>query len=278
MVRLALACLAVFASACPERVFAAQEHSHDRAYWLELRARQFEVPQGKPILPLALEATRLLGSTDPQLRDAVGYEALERWIYRTPRLSPSELDTVRETLSTNARRGLGKTASDDLYLRSFSVLVLSVVAAADLKQSFLDQARFDGLVDLALDALAQERDLRGYTDKGWAHATAHCADLLKFLSRSPRLQPAQQVRIVTGIAERLRSAGIVFVWGEDARLAAALTSRATLRCRPCAIRELVWAPYARPSGSVEQSARSAQIRRRPRPAQCAERALGQPRG
>ena len=226
MARLAaLACLAmVLTLLLAQRAVAAEQPSHDRAYWLELRARQFEVPQSKPILPLALEATRLLGSTDPQLRDAVAYEALEMWIYRNPRLSPSELDTVREALSANARRGLGKTGGDDLYLRSFSVLVLSVVAAADLKQSFLDQSQFDALVDLALDALAQERDLRGYTDKGWAHATAHCADLLKFLSRSPKLQAAQQARIVAGIAERLRSAGLVFVWGEDARLAAALTS------------------------------------------------------
>ncbi|HEY6356511.1 MAG TPA: DUF2785 domain-containing protein, partial [Burkholderiaceae bacterium] len=72
-----------------------------------------------------------------------------------------------------------------------------------------------------------ERDLRGYVPgKGWGHATAHSADLLKFLSRSPRLRPAQQARIVNAIAERLRSAGQVFVWGEDARLAAALTSLA----------------------------------------------------
>jgi hypothetical protein len=61
-------------------------------------------------------------------------------------------------------------------------------------------------------------------EKGWGHATAHCADLLKFLARSPRLRTVQQRQIVVVIAERTRSAGQVFVWGEDARLAAALAS------------------------------------------------------
>lgn len=201
--------------------------SHPRDFWLQLRAKEFALPQGQPALPLALEAAQLLGSTDPQLRDGVAYEALETWIYGRPALTPAELGTVREALVTNARKGLGQATGDELYLRSFSILVLSVVAAGDLKQPLIDAQHFDELVDLSLAELAHERDLRGYTaDKGWGHATAHCADLLKFLSRSPRLRPEQQLRIVAGIEGRLRSAGIVFVWGEDARLAAALASLA----------------------------------------------------
>jgi len=62
--------------------------------------------------------------------------------------------------------------------------------------------------------------------KGWGHATAHCADLMKFLARSHWLRTEQQPRIVDAVAGRLRSAGLVFVWGEDARLAAALTALA----------------------------------------------------
>ena len=67
--------------------------------------------------------------------------------------------------------------------------------------------------------------MRGYVPgKGWGHATAHCADLLKFLARSHWLGAEQQSRMINAIAERLRSAEQVFVWGEDARLAAALTA------------------------------------------------------
>jgi hypothetical protein len=201
---------------------------HDRAFWVGLRAAGFTLPKDAPVLPLALEATTLLGSTDPELRDDIAYSAIETWVYRQQRLDAAGLERLRGTLTANARRGLGEGASDGLFLRSFSLLALSALAAEDLKRPFLDAQRFESLIDLAIDELAHERDLRGYVPgKGWGHATAHCADLLKFLARSERLQVPQQTRIVNAIAERLRSAGLVFVWGEDARLAAALTAIAT---------------------------------------------------
>jgi Protein of unknown function (DUF2785) len=200
---------------------------HNKAFWLALRADGFKLPARESALPLALEAAALLGSTDPALRDAVAYEALATWIYEERRLEAGELERLRATLAANAKRGLGEAEGDGLFLRSFSTRALSVLAAADLKQPFLDPQQFDGLVELGIEGLAGERDLRGYVPgKGWGHATAHSADLLKFLSRSPRLRREQQARIVNAIAERLRSAGQVFVWGEDARLAAALTSLA----------------------------------------------------
>lgn len=206
-------------------VAAAGPAAHGRDYWLALRAHKFLAAPAEPLLPLALEATRLLGSTDPVLRDEVGYESLVAWIYTEPRLTPAELDAVRAELVANATRGLGEAGSDGLFLRSFSLLALSVMAAADLRQPLLSPADFDALLELGTTVLARERDLRGYVPgKGWGHATAHGADLLRFLARSGHLAPAQQARIVEAIAGRLQSAGLVFVWGEDERLAAALAS------------------------------------------------------
>lgn len=203
----------------------AQSAVHDRAFWLGLRSAGFRPPQGEATLPLALEAAALLSSTDPELRDDIAYEAIETWVFREQRLDAAELNQLRATLSANARRGLGEAPGDGLFLRSFSTLSLAVLAAEDLKRPFLDSQQFDGLVDLGIEELGSERDLRGYVPgKGWGHATAHCADLLKFLARSHWLRPEQQSRMTNAIAGRLRSAGQVFVWGEDARLAAALTA------------------------------------------------------
>ena len=211
-------CLGAVPHACPAA-------AHDRAYWVELRGHEFHTGPGEPVEPLALEAAGLLGSTDPQLRDAIAYEALAAWIYRDHSLSSSELRALFQVLLTNARAGLGGGESDTLFLRSFSTLSLALFAASDLHQPTLDPRQFDALVDLGTQALTDEHDLRGYVpEKGWGHATAHAADLLKFLARSPRLRPEQQRQIVIVIAERTRSAGQVFVWGEDARLAAALAS------------------------------------------------------
>ena len=198
---------------------------HDRAFWVALRGHEFRTVPPESVAALALEAATLLGSTDPQLRDAIGYEALAAWVYRDHALSAPELHALFQVLLRNARQGLGGGEDDTLFLRSFSILALTLFAASDLHQPTLDTTQFDALVELGAQALATERDLRGYVpDKGWGHATAHCADLLKFLARSAHLRPAQQRQLVEAIATRTRSAGQVFVWGEDARLAAALAA------------------------------------------------------
>jgi hypothetical protein len=135
------------------------------------------------------------------------------------------MEVLRTELIRRARVGLGEGADDRVFGRSFAVLGLSLLAAEDLRRPFLSRAAFVELLNIGLTALARERDLRGYVEgKGWAHATAHAADLLKFLARNSKLIPSEGDRVVAGIADRLRTAGQVFVWGEDSRLAAALGS------------------------------------------------------
>src|SRR5215471_4579241 len=126
---------------------------HERAFWVSLRADGFKVPEGESAARLALEAANLLRSTDPELRDAIAYEAIEIWVYRDQRLDAAELERLRLTLISNARRGLGAGVSDELFGRSFSTLALAVVAAEDLKKPFLDAQRFDALVALGIDSL-----------------------------------------------------------------------------------------------------------------------------
>lgn len=199
----------------------------DRSFWKGVVEKGYAVPEGRSAGALALDLVDLLGSPDPELRDAFGYEILAVWVYRDARLSPEELEAVREKLLAGTTAGIGEAGTDSVLRRSFSALDLSVLVAADLKKPWMTGETFGGTLDAALSYLAAERDLRGFEPgKGWVHATAHTADLLKFLSRSPRLSPAGQARIVKGIAARLRSAGLVFGWGEDARLAAALLSLA----------------------------------------------------
>jgi hypothetical protein len=199
--------------------------AHPDSFWRALKEQQFQLAPGQSAPELASEAAQLLGSTDPAIRDGIAYEALSDWVYGKQLLTAPQLEQLRAQLARNAVQGLGGTGDDSLFLRSFSILALSVLAAEDLQKPFLTPEHYAGLVDLGIQSLAQERDLRGYVPgKGWGHATAHAADLLKFLARNPKLQPVQQQRIVAAVATRLRSAGVVFVWGEDARLAATLAS------------------------------------------------------
>lgn len=204
---------------------AAQPTAHDRAFWTALATKEFAVPEGESAGALALEAADLLSSPDPALRDGVAYEAIARWVYGDGVVPPADLERLRLKLQAGLGRSLGEASGEAAFGRSFSALGLSILAAADLKRPTLSQEAFDDLLSASTAYLGAEKDLRGFVPgSGWVHATAHTADVLKFLARNPKLSPAGQARIVEAVAGRLRTAGVVFTWGEDERLALALLS------------------------------------------------------
>lgn len=79
----------------------------------------------------------------------------------------------------NLKTGTGERGTDTAFLRSFSALNLSVLAALDIDAPFMSQGEFDALLVDALEYLLRERDERGYLPGvGWVHASAHTADAL----------------------------------------------------------------------------------------------------
>ncbi len=218
----ALALLLLLASA---PVSAGEPPARDRAFWTELAAKDFALPEGESAGALALEAAKLLSSPDPKLRDGIAFEALARWVWRDGKVPPADLETLRLALQAGLGKGLGENGTDTAYGRTFSALGLSILAAVDLKTPWMTQEAFDDLLGATTRYLTAEKDVRGFVPgSGWVHSAAHTADVLKFQARSPRLSPAGQARIVESVATRLRTAGLVFAWGEDERLALALLS------------------------------------------------------
>jgi Protein of unknown function (DUF2785) len=206
----------------------AEREARDPAFWEGIVASHYAVPEGESPASLMAELTTLLASPDPKLRDTYGYGIAVAWIYRDTKLSPPELKTLVSEWTANLGRGLGSTGTDDVFRRSFSALDLSLLAALDLKRPFLAQADFERLLSAALDYLAGERDLRAYdATKGWIHATAHTADLVKFLARNDKLAAPEQQRIVDAIEAKLGGVDVAFTHGEDERLASALASLAS---------------------------------------------------
>jgi uncharacterized protein DUF2785 len=195
-------CVLVIAAAAPV-ARGATPAAHDAAFWQAIVDADYRLPASQSAVALVDELIGLLGHSDPMLRDRYGYEIFAAWVYRDQLLAPA----------------------DRTLQRSFSLLDLSVLAAYDLKAPFMSQSAFEETLAVGADSLAEERDLRGFEPgKGWVHATAHGADLLKFLARNPKLARHEQGKLVRAVRDRLESAGQVFVWGEDARLAAALLS------------------------------------------------------
>jgi len=196
-----------------------------RPFWLEL-ARDCVVPAGESAFGLVGEAVSFLDSTDSAWRDDVGYGVVAACVYQKKLLKPQERRELVARLSANLRRGIGESGNDSVLLRSFSALDLSVLAALENERPALDEAGYRRLLDDALAYLRDERDLRGLEPRlGWIHATAHTADLLRFLARDPRFTLADQARLLAAAWSKMTAPGTpVFTHAEDERLAASLLS------------------------------------------------------
>jgi len=201
-----------------------------RPFWQAL-AKECAVPAGESAFGLVSEAVGLLGSPDSVWRDDVGYGVVAACACQKKTLTPKERRALVARLSANLRRGIGEAGTDSVLLRSFSALDLSVFAALESQDPALDDAGYRRLLDDALAYLGDERDLRGLEPRvGWIHATAHTADLLKFLARDRRFTPADEARLFDAAWSKMAAPGTpVFTHAEDERLAAALLS---VVCRP----------------------------------------------
>jgi Protein of unknown function (DUF2785) len=203
---------------------------HDRAFWHSIQNNHYAVPEGESAVVLAHEVSGYLGSPDPELRDDIAYSILDVWVVRRPQLSREELIPFLDEWTANLKVGLGESGTDSVLKRSFSALVLSSLAERELKTPFLGPTRFHSLLHDAISFLTNERDLRGYdATKGWIHATAHTADILAALAKNDLLTQDNQHAILAAIAERLASAPTIYSYGEQDRLAQAVSAIITRR-------------------------------------------------
>ncbi|MBV8516452.1 MAG: DUF2785 domain-containing protein [Acidobacteria bacterium] len=210
-------------SVAATNAFAAARHT--KPFWKAIVDSGFAVPAGEQPGALVMELTADFSSPDPVLRDDYAYSILAQWVYAKRLFTPAELRSFIAAWTARLRVGLDDHRVSAVLGRSFSALALSTVAALDNEQPFLEKLEFDALLGHALAYLHDERDLRGFDDRaGWLHATAHTADLLKFLARSRHLDPEQQPRIFAALVARLDSADVAFAHGEETRLARAALS------------------------------------------------------
>jgi hypothetical protein len=194
----------------------------DRSF-LRFLVESHALPQGEWVSELTPELLSWLGSADSELRDEFAYPILTAWIERG-QYGHDDLRGIAGQMLDNLGKGLGESATDSVFLRSFSALILMEVVARDNAEPFLDGREVRDLLGGALDYLRRERDLRGWVDGlGWAHAVAHTADLLMMLSRSRHLGVVEMSALLDGIADRLLTpSDTVFLYQEDERLAYAV--------------------------------------------------------
>lgn len=196
----------------------------DRALWESIVESDAEVPPGHTAAGLLPPLLDLLEEPDPFLRDEVGYGVLARWVVKDQLLGPEELRYAVERLVPDLRYGLGDDgdAGDDraVLRRSYSALALAILAYRDVEDHFLSVAGVRSLLDNGITYLLEEPDRRGHVPGlGWVNATAHTADLLKFLVRNPATTAADHRRVLDALQTLLTKVnGLVFVDDEEDRL------------------------------------------------------------
>lgn len=185
----------------------------DKSFWQAIVADDCILPDDHKANDLLPDLLGFLASPDSELRDDIGYMVFVQWIVRDEHFSPDELRNLIKTLTQNL-------SDDAILLRSFSVLVLSVIAYYDVQSPFLEISEVADLLNTATQYLTKETDLRGYVEgSGWHHATAHTADLLKFLCRNPKIDAKQHEQVLKSILERLTMpVDMIYNHNEDERL------------------------------------------------------------
>lgn len=189
--------------------------------WRSIHADGDRVPEGQRAEALLPELERLLGASDPTVRDDLATSVLEVWIVRTKLLGPDTLRGLAGRLEARLTLTANAGESDAVFGRSFSALVLALVARRELDTPFLDDTGLAALLAALTHYAAHETDLRGYVEgRGWAHAPAHTADALAVVAQHPRLGAEQATDILDAVLGfTVRRHGFNLHHGEDSRLA-----------------------------------------------------------
>jgi hypothetical protein len=195
----------------------------DKEFWVEIYKNKYQIPTDHTLAELTREIFSYLGSTDPELRDEIGYTVFANWL-KQERYSVEELRGYIKELLINLHIGIGEIEDDSVFLRAFSVLFLAEIVHNDNKKSFLNKSDTALILEEGLWYINAEKDSRGHIPvKGWAHALAHTADLLLVLGCNQNLEEADLWNILNSISEKIiHSTNYIYIHGEDERLAGAV--------------------------------------------------------
>jgi hypothetical protein len=182
-----------------------------------LKQVEWKVADDNARQALALALLDCLASPDPELRDAIAFDAIAHWA-RAKALTPATLQSIRKTLQPR----LLPDADGSGFAQPFAALTLAEVARADRVQPFLADGERAELVRAATMYLTTLADYRGFDDaEGWRHGVAHGADLLLQLSLNLALERSQLDAILAAVASQVVPAtGHFYIYGEGERLMA----------------------------------------------------------
>lgn len=207
----------------------------EQAFVRELRVIRAsnELPVGVDPFVLVNRIIDHLGSSDPELRDALGYRVLSRLIYRQKMLSVDQLRLVSKRVVAEDMwlSGIEEQNTNSVLLRSFSSLLVVLLLVVDAEDSFYQEEEWERVFQTLEQYCERELDFRGYIPgAGWAHSVAHAADVVLAFGKHPRTTKLHAARLLSMVQVLIGNATAVFVAEEDERLAKAVLSLVEAGC------------------------------------------------
>jgi len=167
-----------------------------------------------------------IGDLDILLRDELIYMAFYKWIEEKELVSEEKMIEIFNTLLSDDYLfyNIDKTDDTSVYTRTFSLLVFNPILTVHEKKHFLSDEDINKYKDKMIDYLNREKDFRGYTEHGWAHAFAHWADLTYFFTFDLDDKNHMAKSVLDLILDKYLSINIPLTREEDERLSTNIAS------------------------------------------------------
>ena len=181
-------------------------------------------PQDVSPVAFAREILPSLGSVNGELREQYVYGTLHRWIVRRTLDDDAMTDLAHVLVDPNHLfLGIETPGEDSVFMRAFSVLLLTPIVHTHRQDPFLPRSDVDLILAKTIEYLDREQDLRGYvsSERWWAHGAAHAADVLGQLGPCKEVSVDALAAMLDAIARKALTDSAVFVFEEDTRMASA---------------------------------------------------------
>ncbi|MFH5779929.1 DUF2785 domain-containing protein [Heyndrickxia oleronia] len=147
----------------------------------EIIRHNYALPKGLDEFEAVQQVIGVLGSTDAEVRDELGYRILANWLLRKNFLTGSQLSILLEQAISDDMLffKIGEAESDHVFKRTFSALLIALILIRDNREEFLGEAAFFQALERINLYCRLEKDYRSYVEgKGWAHGPAHISDAI----------------------------------------------------------------------------------------------------
>lgn len=187
-----------------------------------IKENNWEIPIGRDPYALSLEMLDNIGSIDSELRDSLILGLFLRVIIEKKISYEQMKELLKLSLSEeHLFYRVGKVDDDSVFNRTFTICIVDAIISVNNNQEegFLNESEVLHVYEEVMRYFRNEKDLRGCVEgKGWAHSSAHTADVLCVLAENKFIKHKELMEILEVIKQKICVDTYTYINEEDERL------------------------------------------------------------